>query len=67
MAEGNGLKEAEISAETDLPISTRDSERNQLYNEQDKVTVKVWSSASEDEETKMKDSVKMNQYSALQA
>ena len=40
-AEGNGLQEAEIGAETDFNVTTRDSEGKLVYREEDQVTAKI--------------------------
>ena len=55
VAEGKGLKEAELGAETNFTITTRDSEGNQFYNEEDQVTVKSCSSTGENEEKDIED------------
>ena len=55
LAEGKGLKEAELGAETNFTVTTRDSGGNQLYNEQDQVTVKLRSPTGEDEKTEIED------------
>ena len=54
VAEGNGLQEAEIGAETDFTVTTRDSEGKLVYDEDDQVTVKIRSPKGEDEEIKPK-------------
>ena len=53
-AEGNGLQEAEIGAETDFNVTTRDSEGKLVYHEKDQVTAKIRSPNGEDEEIKPK-------------
>ena len=55
LAEGKGLKEAKLAAETNFTITSRDSEGNQFYDEQDQVTVKIRSPTGEDEETEIED------------
>ena len=55
LAEGKGLKEAELGAETNFTVTTRDSEGNQFYNEQDQVTVKISYTSGKDEEKKIED------------
>ncbi|KAL9954857.1 hypothetical protein ACROYT_G042442 [Oculina patagonica] len=49
VAEGNGLKEADCGTETSFTVTTRDSEGNQFYHEQDQVTVTISSSTGEEE------------------
>ncbi|KAL9954860.1 hypothetical protein ACROYT_G042445 [Oculina patagonica] len=49
VAEGKGLKEAELGIETSFTVTTRDSEGNQFYHEQDQVTVTISSSTGEEE------------------
>ena len=53
--EGNGLKEAEMGNETDLTVITRDSDGNQRYNEEDRVTVQNRLSKGQNEEMKIED------------
>ena len=53
--EGAGLKEAELGAETNFTITTRDSEGNQSYDEKDQVRVKISSSAGKNEGTDVQD------------
>ena len=53
--EGNGLKEAEMGNETDLTVITRDSDGNQRYNEEDRVTVKIRLPKGQNEEMKIED------------
>ena len=55
MIEGNGLKEAEMGNETDLTVITRDSDGNQRYNEEDRVTVKIRLPKGQNEEMKIED------------
>ena len=55
LAEGKGLKEAELGAETNFTVTTRDSGGNQFYNEQDQVTVRIHSPTGEDEKTEIED------------
>ena len=55
LAEGKGLKETELGAETNFTVTTRDSGGNQSYNEQDQVTVKIRSPTGEDEKTEIED------------
>ena len=55
LAEGKGLKEVELGAETNFTVTTRDSGGNQSYNEQDQVTVKIRSPTGEDEKTEIED------------
>ena len=55
LAEGKGLKEAELGAETNFTISTRDSEGNQSYDQQDQVTVKIRSPTGEFEKKEIED------------
>ncbi|KAL9984426.1 hypothetical protein ACROYT_G006715 [Oculina patagonica] len=49
VAEGKGLKEAELDVETNFTITTRDTEGNQSYDEKDQVAVKICFSTGEDE------------------
>ncbi len=49
VAEGKGLKEAVCGTESSLTVTTRDSEGNQFYHEQDQVTVTISSSTGEEE------------------
>lgn len=53
-AEGKGLREAEMGAETDFTITTRDSEGNQFYSEEDRIIVKIKSSTGEYKEKNIK-------------
>ena len=53
MAEGRGLKEAELGSETSFKVITRDSEGNQCYCEQDQVSVQICSPTGEDEDNEM--------------
>ena len=55
LAEGKGLKEAELGTETNFTITTRDSEGNQFYDEQDQVTVRIQVVTGEDEQIKIED------------
>ena len=55
LAEGQGLKEAELRTETNFTVTTRDSGGNQLYNEKDQVTAKIRSPTGEDEKTEIED------------
>ena len=54
-AEGQGLKEAELGVETNFKVTTRDSQRNQFYDEEDQVIVKVHTASGENEENDIKD------------
>ena len=54
VAYGDGLKTAELNTETNFTVTTRDSEGNQYYNEEDLVTVEICSSTG-DEETDIVD------------
>ena len=49
IAEGKGLKVAELGIETSFTVTTRDSEGNQFYHEQDQVTVTISSPTGEEE------------------
>ena len=49
VAEGKGLKEAECGAEAHFTVSTRDSEGNKFYHEDDQVTVTISSPSGEEE------------------
>lgn len=49
VAEGKGLKEAELGAETTFTVTTRDSDGIQFYNDEDQVDVKICSPTNEDE------------------
>ena len=55
LAEGKGLKEAELGAETNFTVTTRDSEGNQFYDEQDQVAVTIHVVTGEDEQIKIED------------
>ena len=55
LAEGKGLKEAELDAETNFTVTTRDSQGNQFYNEQDQVAVAIHVVTGKDEQTKIED------------
>ena len=55
LAEGKGLKEAELDAETNFTATTRDSQGNQFYNEQDQVAVTIHVVTGKDEQTKIED------------
>lgn len=48
VAEGKGLKEAECGAEAHFTVTTRDSEGNKFYHEDDEVTVTVSSPSGEE-------------------
>ena len=48
MAERKGLKVAELGAETNFTITTRDSEGNQFYDENDQVTLNIFSPKREE-------------------
>ena len=48
-AEGQGLEEAELGAESNFTITTRDSEARQFNKEGDQVTVKICSPTGEAE------------------
>ncbi len=54
IAEGKGLKEAELGIESSFTVTTRDSEGNQVYHEQDQVTV-IISSPTREEEVYIRD------------
>ena len=54
LAEGKGLKGAEQGVETNLTVTTRDSEGKQFYSEQEQVTVTI-SSPTGEEEVQMRD------------
>lgn len=47
VAEEEGLKEAELGAETEFTITSRDSEGNQFYDQGSQVTVKICSPTGE--------------------
>lgn len=49
VAEGKGLKEAECGAEAHFTVTTRDSEGNKIYHEDDQVTVTISSPSGEEE------------------
>ena len=49
VAEGKGLKGAELGAETNFTVTTRDSQGKQFYNEQEQVTVTIRSQTGEEE------------------
>ncbi len=49
VAEGKGLKEADCGTESSFTVTTRDSEGNQFYHEQDQVTVTINSPTGEEE------------------
>ena len=49
VAEGKGLKEAELGAEANFTVTTRDAERKQFYSEQEQVTVTISSPTGEEE------------------
>ena len=55
VAEGKGLKKAELGAETKFIITTRDSKGNPFYNEEDQVIVKISSPTGEDIEKDIED------------
>ena len=55
LAEGRGLKEAELGAETNFTVTTRDSEGNQFYDEQDQVAVRIHFVTGEEEQIKIED------------
>ena len=54
VAEGKGLKGAELGAEATFTVTTRDSDRKQFYSEQEQVTVSI-SSPTREEETQITD------------
>ena len=49
VAEGKGLKDAELGSETNFTVTTRDSEGKQFYSEQEQVTVTISSPTGEEE------------------
>ena len=49
VAEGKGLKGAELGAEANFTVTTRDSEGKQFYSEQEQVTVAISSPTGEEE------------------
>lgn len=49
VAEGKGLKEAELGAKTTFTVTTRDSDGIQFYDGEDQVGVKICSPTNEDE------------------
>ena len=49
VAEGKGLKEAECGTEAHFTVTTRDSEGNKFYHEDDEVTVTISSRSGEEE------------------
>ena len=55
LAEGKGLKEAELGAESNFTVTTRDSEGNKSYDAQDQVTVEIRSATGEFEKKKVED------------
>ena len=55
LAEGTGFKEAELGAETNFTVTTRDSEGNQFYDEQDQVTVRIHVATGKEEQIKIED------------
>ena len=54
-AKGRGLTKAELGTETSFTVTTRDSKGSQCYDEQDQLTVIVYSQKGEEEETKIDD------------
>ena len=55
VAEGKGLREAELGGETNFSVITRDSDGIQFYNDEDQVSVKICSPTNEDEEKDIQD------------
>jgi len=55
VAEGEGLREAELGAEVNFSVTTRNSDGIQSYNDQDQVSVKVCSPANQNEEMDSQD------------
>ena len=55
VAEGKGLKEADCGTETDFTVTTRDSEGNQIYHEQDQLAVTISSATGKEEEVDITD------------
>ena len=55
VAEGKGLREAELGAETNFSVTTRDSDGIQFYNDEDQVIVKICSPTNENEEKDIQD------------
>ena len=49
VAEGKGLKEAELGAEANFTVTTRDSEGKEFYSEQEQLTVSISSPTGEEE------------------
>ena len=47
VAEGKGLKEAEVKKAADFVITTKDSNQKQCYGEDDQIIVKVWTPSGE--------------------
>ena len=55
VAEGRGLREAELEVQTNFRVTTRDSDGNQFYDEGDQVTVKICSPTGEDKSEDIRD------------
>ena len=55
VAEGKGLREAELEVQTNFQVTTRDSDGNQFYDEADQVTVKICSPTGEDKSEEIQD------------
>ena len=48
VAEGKGLRETELEVQTNFKVTTRDSDGKQIYDEDDQLTVKIYSPTGED-------------------
>ena len=55
VAEGKGLKQAEVGREANLTITTKNAELKQCYNEIDQIVVKVCSPSEQDLDTNIAD------------
>lgn len=55
LAEGKGLREAELEVQTNFKVTTRDSYGNQFYDEADQVTVKICGPTGEDKSEDIQD------------
>jgi len=55
VAEGKGLREAKLGAETNFSVTTRDSDGIQFYYGKDQVSVKICSPTNEDDEKDIQD------------
>ena len=55
LAQGKGLKEAEVGRDSNFTITTKDSEGKRCFNDDDQITVKVHSSARKELCSKIED------------